>query len=571
MGNLSLKRTVFWMLALGVTWRILRWGLGMPLWGDEVMLALNILDRSVIELFQPLEMGQVAPPMFLVLNSLILDITGYSEWPLRFTALIFGIVGLLLFSRFALSVVKPKEALVSISVLAVSYYVVRYGSEFKPYSLDLTVVVCLFASAQYFRCHPVSILPACVLIFVVGVSAFFSYASLFVSVSILIVLSVESMTRKELHRLLVLGITGLLFLVLFAVNYKYIIAPQQQSASAIFLREYWSAAFAPTNFVDFIQWLIRMSAGSLMAYPNGGEKFGSILTLGLFCIGITVLVRRKDWFLLWVLLLPFALNILASFFHLYPYGLSARIAQHLAPSICLLMGIGLVFLLGVTRGINQNSGIKWAIILLSIFGFAGITEVIINPYKSKSDLQVRSLVQDQFSQLGCLQHRVVNSPETVPVTFLWYLSIRENTLFGRHALNYDERAADPLCIWHFPAVDSRLEDATNRAILNAYVDKYPDVSAAFALTASSKSEFGLRHWESQGSMEGRSMGAALMAGKNQGPTFFSWLEERKDDMTVLVDQTGAAYLYGSKEARRVDLPSDHKFRFIMLERRTTDS
>ncbi len=96
-GNSILKHPLLWMLGIGITWRALRWALGMPLWGDEVMLALNILDRSAGELIQPLEMGQVAPPLFLLLHRLIFDITGTSEWSVRLPALVFGMFGLLLF------------------------------------------------------------------------------------------------------------------------------------------------------------------------------------------------------------------------------------------------------------------------------------------------------------------------------------------------------------------------------------------------------------------------------------------------------------------------------------------
>ena len=569
-GNSILKHPLLWMLGIGITWRALRWALGMPLWGDEVMLALNILDRSAGELIQPLEMGQVAPPLFLLLHRLIFDITGTSEWSVRLPALVFGLFGLLLFCRFAISVVRPSEVLVAVSVLAVSYYVVRYGSEFKPYSLDLAVAVCLYTVSQSFRCRRVSFWRASGFVLVVSSATFFSYPSVFVCGAILLVLSVESMSRKEWNRLMILGITGSVFVVLFGVNYTMIIAPQQQSISAAFLKMYWAAAFAPMGFPEFLEWFVRASAGKLMAYPVGGKNFGSVVTLILFCAGIFALVRRKDGFLLGVLLLPFVLTILASSFQLYPYGMSPRIAQHLAPSICLLMGIGLVQLLSLSKRLNGDTGIKCVLVFLSIFGLAGMAENIASPYKSKSDERVRNLVQEQFSDLGCLQYRVVNTMDTVPVNFLWYLSVRGNTLYGGEALTFEGREDNPICIWSFPQPDRRLEHATSRALLSAYVDKYPDVLSAYNLSAGTKAEYGLWHWENHGSKEGRSIATAVKSPGSQRSVLDSWLEEHKNDVIVRLDQTGTGTSYGTQEDRRLDFPRDYRYRFVMLQRSTAD-
>jgi len=68
----STYRWLGWMLCLGIGWRVLRWSLGMPMWGDEVMLALNFLDRSWDGWLQPLDMGQVAPPLFMLLHGTLM-------------------------------------------------------------------------------------------------------------------------------------------------------------------------------------------------------------------------------------------------------------------------------------------------------------------------------------------------------------------------------------------------------------------------------------------------------------------------------------------------------------------
>jgi len=60
----QLRRLALLVLAIGLTWRVVRWGLAMPLWGDEAMLGLNVLQRSFPELAQPLATPKFRPCCF---------------------------------------------------------------------------------------------------------------------------------------------------------------------------------------------------------------------------------------------------------------------------------------------------------------------------------------------------------------------------------------------------------------------------------------------------------------------------------------------------------------------------
>jgi len=56
--------------------------LNRSLWLDEAMLANNILNRNLLELLQPLDNFQSAPPLFLILLKLI-SYLSKEEWALR--------------------------------------------------------------------------------------------------------------------------------------------------------------------------------------------------------------------------------------------------------------------------------------------------------------------------------------------------------------------------------------------------------------------------------------------------------------------------------------------------------
>lgn len=49
------------------------------LWFDEVKLAINIQNRTYLQLFQSLDHGQIAPPLFLVSTKFLVSIFGDNE------------------------------------------------------------------------------------------------------------------------------------------------------------------------------------------------------------------------------------------------------------------------------------------------------------------------------------------------------------------------------------------------------------------------------------------------------------------------------------------------------------
>jgi len=445
----STYRWLAWMLCLGIGWRVLRWSLGMPMWGDEVMLALNFLDRSWDGWLQPLDMGQVAPPLFMLLHGSLMQIVGYSEWILRLPALMFGIGALLLFARFAYDVVEQRSALCAVAVLAVAYYSVRHGSEFKPYALDLLLAVGLLFASCRFRCNPFGRWQISGLGLVIVLAPLCSFPSIFVTAGVITGLLADGLVKRERHTLyLTLGM-AVLAIIMAITQYTAIIAPQAQANEL--LKTLWQGGFPPEDGFGFLGWFVAQSAGRLMAYPLGGRDFGSVLTLLLVCVGAASLYRTRQWFLLWILLMPFVGNVVAAALHLYPYGQSARISQHLAPSICLLAGLGIVTVLSGRNKQWAQKRLVWVLCGLSVIGVAGMGEVVAKPYKSRGDLSVRELIQQTLPALGCQALQVINIPNTVPVNFRWYLAIDSTTRFRVDPLEALKRKGKPVCLLLFDA------------------------------------------------------------------------------------------------------------------------
>ncbi|MFC1665037.1 glycosyltransferase family 39 protein, partial [Pseudomonadota bacterium] len=398
--EVSIGRFFALALVIGVTYRIVRWSIGMPLWGDEVMLALNLSDRSLMELFTPLQMNQVAPPFFLWLGWLNINIVGNSELVLRFPSLLASIASLLVMYFLSRKLLDVKEALLAVSILAVTYYTMRYGAELKPYSIDLLVALTVLFIGHQFRSAESKSLYFVLFIIVLPIGTFLSFPSVFVVASALTALFVDRLIVNDKKRLIIVFITGVTALVLFLVNYYYFLRPHSAHP---FLKFFWKNAFPTNDLYGFIVWLVRESTGRIMAYPIGGGSGGSIVTAAFVTSGIYVLWKDKRRFLLALLVLPFLFSWLAAIVQAYPYGFRARIAQHLAPSICMLAGVGIVYWL--TRFSETKEKLitktKLTCLIFCCLGLIGIGYTIAKPYKTKFDWEVRNIVESFFRDHEC--------------------------------------------------------------------------------------------------------------------------------------------------------------------------
>ena len=96
------KNIVFYLVLMlilicGIALRILFYSYARPFWNDESALAINLTDRSFLELFLPLSHEQVTPPLYAVLCTLIGDFIPVPELAFRLPALILGIGSIPLF------------------------------------------------------------------------------------------------------------------------------------------------------------------------------------------------------------------------------------------------------------------------------------------------------------------------------------------------------------------------------------------------------------------------------------------------------------------------------------------
>ena len=199
--------------------------------------------------------------------------------------------------------------------------------------------------------------------------------------------------------------------------------PAEAARAREFLHNYWRDAFPPDAWYDWPMWLLQVFTGNMLAYPIGAKNGGSILTCVLVVLGSIALIRGRRWSLLALCWLPFALNLLAAILGKYPFGGSARITQHLAPFICVLMAHGIFYLLETVRSPAGRLRLHLAcIVSLLLCGLSGIGIDLVKPYKTEHDRDVRGMARALTAQVGgepiVLCHESV---KTVLPEYQWYL------------------------------------------------------------------------------------------------------------------------------------------------------
>ena len=64
------------IIGFGILIRLIQYLYNRSLWADEAVLALNIVNRSYLELLQPLDYDQAAPIGFLLVEKLAVQLFG---------------------------------------------------------------------------------------------------------------------------------------------------------------------------------------------------------------------------------------------------------------------------------------------------------------------------------------------------------------------------------------------------------------------------------------------------------------------------------------------------------------
>ena len=76
-------RLTWAVVGLAALARLVRFAQPYPLWGDEVFVCQNFLDRDFLTILNQLDNGQICPPLFLWLQLAVFKLFGGGEQAMR--------------------------------------------------------------------------------------------------------------------------------------------------------------------------------------------------------------------------------------------------------------------------------------------------------------------------------------------------------------------------------------------------------------------------------------------------------------------------------------------------------
>jgi hypothetical protein len=345
------------LFLLGALLRIRQYLTGRSLWADEAMLALNIVNRGVAGMFQPLDYDQGAPVGFLLAEKIFQTILGKHELVLRLFPLLVGLLSLGLFYLLLKRTTRAAGLLLALTLFALNPRLVYYSSEVKQYIVDVAVTIALLLiAAPLFEASPRK--KDFVWLAFGGVLAlWFSHPALFVVAGIGLALLIVTLQRREPVSLRVVIGIGVLWVFNIVLLYVLILKDLSQNT---YMREYWAGAFLPLPPWSDPGWFVRNlneNIGVQFAMP-----YAVMFVFTLMLVGWVVLfLQKREYALAFACIL--LVTLVASALGLYP--VFERMILFLVPLGLILLGAAVD---GLTQSLRKVPLVS-ALVLVVISGY----------------------------------------------------------------------------------------------------------------------------------------------------------------------------------------------------------
>lgn len=334
-------RFEFFALALifmGIVISIINFINNRSLWLDEAMLALNIVNRSTLELFKPLDMNQVAPIGFLLIEKLFCGFLGNDDWVLRIFPLISFFFSIPLFYILSCKIIAQKQfALYSTAIYALNPNLIRYSSEVKQYMSDVFICViimwftCVFINTTEKRTTWLYSLIGVIAIWISNIAVLVLFTT-----GLYCLFQIHKQKRNYVD----IMIPIFMWSVSFVVYYFIFINNHIHKIPMII---YWSKAnaFLPYDIFSNEFLLSLISKIKIQIKLLGYGKFSAI-PLIIVGIGLTYL-SFKNKKIVYLFLFSSFIHLVVSYFKQYPFA--PRLILYLIPLTILIFSAVLYYIL----------------------------------------------------------------------------------------------------------------------------------------------------------------------------------------------------------------------------------
>ncbi len=334
-ARLTWEHAIFAALLMGCLLRLVHFGFGRMLWLDEVMVAINLEVRDGAQLLTPLDFKQVAPAGWLLMVDGFASLFNNYEYGARFPALLAGLGSLLIFYRIARAEFSPPVAFVAVFAFSISYMLVYFSAELKPYAFDLllwAITASIALRIQRDGQVPTMALGVLILVFVFGGAYSFAAPAVVGGIGGVLILKNVMERKYRIAGLLVAGavLSAIIYLFLALSIYQQQVELGGLSEGGMghyFNRLY--APFPPTSLGDLVWYpqFVNDTMGALF----GVESAYVFIALAVF--GSVALMRKNAWTFA-IVIAPIVVSFILSAAKIYP--IMPRLVLHFVPIIILL-------------------------------------------------------------------------------------------------------------------------------------------------------------------------------------------------------------------------------------------
>lgn len=361
------------IIAGGAILRLYQYASGRSLWIDEAALALNIVNKSFLDLTKPLDFNQGAPIGFLIFEKISLLLLGNSDYALRLFPLISGIVSIFIFYTFSKKILSRPTTLIVLFLFCVCPKLIYFSSEVKQYSIDVMCVLLILLTAQ--KCYEKSSAKRDFIVF--GVTGFlvlwFSHPAFFILAGTGLTLAID-LGKKNQQRyywaITIFTFWAINFILLYSISFRSL------ASNSVFI-SYWKSHFMPFPPWSDFGWFAHLFSGIIFLIFDNTDQYLIIICLTLIVIG-TLFSKKTFWQTHISILLSIFTMFLASSLNKYP--LDGRLVLFTIPIALILIGNGIDRVFNAINRISDK--LSYCFILpLSIFLVFQPTRVSVNTLK----------------------------------------------------------------------------------------------------------------------------------------------------------------------------------------------
>lgn len=341
---------------LGILLRILMFSYARPLWNDECALGLNLLNRNYAELFSVLDYSQTAPPLFSCFEKFFASLQSLNlfeqtkiEYLLRLPSLIFGISAIILFYFLCRKIIENKVGqILAFSLFCINYQLIYYSQELKQYSSDIFAFIIILFSYFYINLTKTKKSKLFFYGLIFALSLWFSYASIFAIVSVLLLLLIKN--RKNIKSFLI-------FCAPIFVSAAFFLIFKQNLNTSYYLHAFWSQGFLNWNFSNFFK-IINDNINFYFFYFKSSWFICILLGTSFVFLFKNIKTETNK-----LVLIPFFAAIILSYLHIYPFY--NRVSIYFLPIVILWLGK----LFDIELFKNKALLTFFSIIIFAYFGF----------------------------------------------------------------------------------------------------------------------------------------------------------------------------------------------------------